>query len=163
MKKIALIAMFTLGSFVFAQARFGAWEYFANVDLITDEDTSFIDALASEYPEYARLSGLVVRCSSMMSNGVDVFFVADRYLGSNSEVTYRFDSGEPISETWLRSEDRESLFIPDRQVAAFLSALNASEQFIFRVSGPTRTYTYVVPVHGLNDAMFRLGCYTGSL
>lgn len=166
MKKLLLLVSLSLGSVGFAQELFGDWIYIEDIDLITDENTSFIVADASDYPSLARYSGVVIRCDASMSNGVEVFLSADRYLGRSAGsdlVTYRFDRDDPITETWFPSTDREALFAPDRVISGFLSRLNNAEQLVFRVSSTSETFTYVVPVAGFNDALYRLGCYTGHL
>lgn len=166
MKKVIVLISLILGSVGFAEVLFGDWLYVEQIDLITDENTSFIVAEASDYPSLARASGVLIRCEASMPDGVDVLLVADRYLGHSAEaerVTYRFDRAEPVTERWIPSTSRKTLFAPDRVASGFLSQMNAAEQVVFRVSSTSETLTYVVPVAGFNDALYRLGCYTGQL
>lgn len=165
MKQVWIICALVVSGLAFAQSQFGDWLYSENIDLITDENTSFIYTLATDYPGYARASGLAIRCSAYGAFGVEVFFNADRYLGSDSSrsVTYRFDSGTPVSQSWASSTSNEAAFMYDHMIPGFLSALNRADQLVFRIASFNNSYTYVVPVKGLNDALYRLGCYAGTL
>jgi len=157
-----LIAGFTM---LASAQTYGAWEISKKVDLITDENSSFIAALATDYPSLARYSAIVVRCTdnAFSPNGIEVFFAADRYLGIEDyhSVIYRVDRGEPVSGRWSASTSNEAVFLPTSDEAEFLSAINAGSELIIRVSGYSQDYTYVVPIHGFNDALYALGCYKG--
>ncbi len=163
-----LAAVYLLGVFGLAAAQdatFGPWHYVDNVDLITDENRSSILSGATTYPEYARYSGMAIRCADWSPWGVEVFFIADRYLGIGDyySVIYRLDQGEPVSSSWSASTSHEGAFAPLSEIPGLLSNMNRASELVFRITSFRQDYTYVVPVQRLNDAIYRLGCYTGSL
>lgn len=163
---ILLVAFVIIGSVSHAQETLiGDWLHVPNVDLITDEDRSLIAARATTFPSYADAASIVVRCSDSGRYGVDLFFVADKYLGSDSsfDVVYRVDGGEAKRGRWGASTTKEAAFAPDLGVSGMVSALLGGSELVFRISAYSQDYTYVVPVSGLRAALGKLGCYTGAL
>lgn len=144
---------------------YGAWTAEKKIDLITDENSSIMVAQATDYPSLARYSALAVRCTSspLETYGVEVFFAADKYLGIEDyySVVFRVDKGEPVYMRWSASTNHEAAFLPTNETPRFLSAIKSGSELIFRISGYSQDYTYVVPVRGFNDALFALGCYKG--
>lgn len=164
--RILFTASLFFGTVALAQfTPIGDWLHNENIDLITDEDKSIIVAESSEYPGYAQYSGVVIRCADYLPLGVELYFNADRYLGSGDryDVIYRIDGGQPISDRWSSSTDSEAAFAPLGAIEPLISSLLDSREMIFRVSTRTANYTYVVPTSGLREAISALGCYTGPL
>jgi len=164
-KILGVILLMGFAMLASAQTTLGAWTLLESIDAITDENKSAIGALASDYPSLARNSALVIRCSSssLRPTGVEVFFAASRYLGSDDfyPIIYRIDRGEPVSDRWSASTNKEAAFIPAEKEVEFLSAIMSGSELIFRITGYSQDYTYTVPIHGLNDALYALGCYKG--
>lgn len=158
---ILLLAILTAAS---AQT-YGAWGLYRNMDPITDENRSFVFADATEYPGYSRLAAVVIRCSSAAwhSTGVEVFFDADTYLGSKDDYpfVYRVDRREPVNGRGNASTSNEGVFFQQSAVPGFLRDLVTGSSLVFRVSAFDGPLTYTVPVNGLNDALYALGCYKG--
>lgn len=163
-KLLGVFLLVTLTTTTMAQ-HYGGWALNRNTDPITDENRSFIYAQATDFPGYASTSALVVRCSSdaYYPHGVSVYFVTDKYLGSEDyyRVVYRIDKREPVTERWSSSTDNEAVFLPVGEAPAFLAALTTGSEFVFRVTAFDEDYTYTLPIAGFNDALYALGCYTG--
>lgn len=162
---IGLTIVLALAPATLAQQQVGDWIYIQNVDLITDENKSAIIAAASDYPEYARYAALIVRCADVSPFGVELYFSADRYLGIEDQydVVYRIDRGTPSTGSWYASTDYEAAFAPYFEVPSVINELLDTSELIFRISGFSSDYTYVLPVAGLRDALGTLGCYSGTL
>jgi len=161
-----LVALVALGSAAFAQdTTVGDWLYIENADRFTDENNSFIVAPASDYPSYYDLSGLIIRCAGAKQYGVDIFFDADQYLGSDDyfSLVYRIDREPSVPGSWGASVSGKAVFVPNGQIPVLIQRLQAASEFAIRIETRWGSETYVVPVSGLRGAVAQLGCYTGTL
>ena len=144
------------------------WHVRHSRDPITGADTTTAKAFPHSRPQYATLSGPVVRCDAGREHGVEVFFIFDLYMwDAYPVVTYRVDGGMPVTQTvWRTSTNNRGAFVVDRHLARVLSDWADASLLVFRAEGyeiSARTYTYEVHVQGLRDALADMGCYTGPL
>lgn len=165
MKRIVGVLAVALAFLASAQepVQLGDWVFFEKVDPITDENTSFAAAPASDSPSY--YEGLFfVRCAPGFDMGVEVFFDADQYLGIDDfyPVVYRIDGGEPQNSRWSISTNGTSVFTPELEIPRIFAALMGASEFVFRVQGYDGPQTYIVPVSGLREVLDALNCYTGA-
>lgn len=108
-------------------------------------------------------SSSVARAAPLRTTGVEVFFAADTFLGIDDfyPIVYRVDRGEPVRDRWSASTNNRAAFIPPGKEVEFLSAVMSGSELIFRITAYSQDYTFTVPIHGLNDALYALGCYKG--
>ena len=162
----AFVLVLLCGSVGLAQEErvVGAWTVIRDVDLITDEDSSYIYSVAFDGPSAARAAGPTVMCSTSGSSGVLVVFMIDRYMGSGdtAEVVYRIDGGPPVSmEWWLLGGD--VVAPPPGDMDRVLRDWVDSSTLVFRASTRLSTYTFQADVAGLRAALVELRCYRGPL
>lgn len=160
-----LFAVLAAASLAMAQEMVRDWVYFENMDPFTDANTSFIAAPASEYPQYASSAALVIRCTSGSRIGVEMYFLAAQYLGSDDffDIIYRIDTRDPVQGQWYVSTDGEAVFAPDDGAVRLIRSLQAAKSLAFRIYTDLGNETYTVPIGGLGEAMSRLACFIDPL
>lgn len=148
----------------------GQWRYVERVDPITDKNTSYIRAGTTAID-------LVVRCHERdwelsdpeLENGVEVYVATKRHLGVRDyyRVTYRVDSREPVTASWIASSNHQGAFARIsvwegyNGVHDFLQEIALGTNLIFRIAAFDGDHTYTLRVDGFRNALEKLGCYTG--
>lgn len=142
----------------------GAFEYYQQIDPITDYETSFIMS-------FTRLdttvgAGLFWGCKNENLTVAVVGELGVRFGEGleKTEVRWRFDKDEPSPfQEWLIDFSDESIVIlPRQRVLQFTNRAKLAEQVVIRVwdvSYTTHTYTFYLD--GLSEALSRLPCAEG--
>jgi hypothetical protein len=145
MKKL-LLATLLISTPAMAQ-----WHHTERVDLMTDNDTSFILSLSTVGD-----GAVAVRCAP---KSYDIVFSFD-YLGDKyTDVTLRFDTDEPFTVPASASTNGKARFVAPSQKANVIAQMKAGTRMIIRGTDFRGTpETFAIDLTGFSDAVGKLGC-----
>lgn len=108
------------------------WQFYEDVDLMTDTETSYV-LLSATRQENGRESpgSIVIRC--MGEGGYEVFISTQGYIGDRRNsvpVTYRWGDASPTNENGNSSTSGSAAFLPGGY-RDFLACLNAGGTLVF--------------------------------
>jgi len=157
MKPIAILISLALSTAM--AEKIGSFDYFEQIDPITDEDTSV--AFTSSISKVENLLGF--RCKNKK---LEVLYSTNVYLGSATEfnVIYRFDNREPSkTEKWSASVTRQSVFFPmnsEETSSDFKIDLITWDKIVIRVYDFKETaYTDTFLLSGAMELASRMNCF----
>ena len=146
MKKLILAAALISGSAM------ASWEHTSRVDLMTDQDTSFIGSAASQG------SGLfAVRCDN---KDFDIIVSFREYMGDKYEtLAVRFGDNEAFNISASASTNGQAFFVSSPEKADFIAQMKASKRLVVRGTDFRGTpKTFAMDLTGFTAAANKLAC-----
>ena len=143
MKKSRLTTAVTIG--LSGQAQAGNWDVHMDIDPITDEKTVWVTGTVKDGYEY---HGLTWGC---LVEGEGIIIDDNTIRGSGSvDVTFRFDSGEPMSARFIVRDSILGLPYPHANFMTIIEGIrDARERIVVR----TDEETFIIPAAGSTAAV----------
>lgn len=138
----------------------GNIRYVERIDSFTDEDTSYVEVRADQFPNSSLYTNAIFWVCAGSDDDYWLTAAVDEFLGGDRvPIIYRFDSDAALQERWRESANGTAAIAEDRQANRFTALARSADRVAVGLTDYRgRRYEYTFSLVGLSIALERLDC-----